>query len=260
MEAEIKLLHVFEHPAGDLKMQSNATFESFIVRVAREAEERAKEDMVIFTERIKRHMAENQVKGVFIHSAVAMGNIMYTMKSVCESYQPDLVVLGTQGKREGEGSMFSGVARELLKGLRIPLFAVPGACSRKQLGEMNILYATDFNENDHSSLDQLLKIMEPFDTKITCIHIDTAHNPTKEERMDELNAFLANEYGHLDIECRLIDYSNVYQGIKDYADSNAVNLLSFTIQKHGIFDMLFMPNLFKKILQEASIPILMFPS
>jgi hypothetical protein len=102
--------------------------------------------------------------------------------------------------------------------------------------------------------------MEPFEASITCIHIDTAHNPANEERMDELNAFLAKEYGNKKIQCRLIDYSDVYQGISDYVESSIVNLLSFTIQKRGIFDILFMPNLFKKILQEASVPILIFPS
>lgn len=260
MEAEIKLLHVFSNPAGDHKMQTNATFETYIQQVTREQEERAKQDMIIFTGRIKRYMSEKNIKNVFVHSAVAMGNILPTLKDVCQTYHPDLIVLGTQGEEEGEKSVFTGVTRELVNGLGIPVFAIPGACVLKEPLKMNILYATDFNENDHTSLNRLLKIMEPFDKAITCIHIDTAHNPAKEERMDELNVFLVNEYGNEKIECKLIDYSDVYQGIRDYVESSIVNLLSFTIHKRGIFDILFMPNLFKKILQEASIPILIFPS
>ena len=102
--------------------------------------------------------------------------------------------------------------------------------------------------------------MEPFDKRITCIHIDTAHNPAKKERMVELNAFLKEDYRLHEINCQLIEDEDVYHGIKDFADRNSINLLSFTIQKRGIFDKLFKPNLFKKILQEANLPILIFPS
>ena len=125
---------------------------------------------------------------------------------------------------------------------------------------MKILYATDFNEKDNKSLERLLKVVEPFDKQLTCIHIDTAHNPTKAERIVELNTQLKKEYAGHDIQCRLIEDEDVYHGIKDFASQNKINLLSFTVHKRGIFEKLFKPNLFKRILQESNLPILLFPS
>ena len=78
--------------------------------------------------------------------------------------------------------------------------------------------------------------------------------------MDELNVFLKKDYSQHEIYCQLIEDEDVYHGIKDFADRNRINLLSFTVQKRGIFDKLFKPNLFKKILQESNLPILLFPS
>jgi len=260
LQAEIKLLHVYRNPVSDLKIQSNETFENYVYDLAREEERKAKQGMIEFSHRIRNYMREHDIEDVFVHSALAMGNMVRTLKEMCRTYKPDLIVLGTQGRNHGRTSMFASIAKELVNDLEIPVFAIPGPRRPKDFKQLKILYATDFNENDHSSLNRLLMIMESFKKQITCVHIDTAHNPANEERMDELNQFLKREYGQQDLSCRLIDYVDVSEGIRDFAESTGANLLSFTIHKRGIFEMLFMPNLFKRILQEASLPILIFPS
>lgn len=260
LQAEIKLLHVFKNPVSEVKMQSNETYEHYINELAREEERRAKEEMVAFTNRIRKYIADLGIEGVFIHCVLAMGNIVEIMKEISRNYHPDLIVVGTKGRREGTSSVFSGTARELVTELGIPLLAIPGPRPLDDFEKLKVIYATDFNENDHTSLNRLLLIMESFNKQITCIHIDTEHNPASEDRMDELNGYLEREYVQHDIQCRLIDDQEVSQGIKDFAASTGANMLSFTIQKHSIFEKLFKPNLFKKILQEASLPILIFPS
>lgn len=260
LQAEIKLLHVYRNPVSDLKLQSNETFENYIFDLAKEEERKAKQGMIAFSGRIRNYMKEHDIDEVFVHSVIAMGSVVRTLKDICRSYKPDLIVLGTQGREDEKTSVFGSVARELVNDLEIPVFAIPGPRRPQDFEKLNILYATDFNENDHSSLNRLLVITEAFKKQITCVHIDTAHNPANEERMDELNEFLKHEYGQQEIRCRLIDYMDVGEGIRDFAESTGANLLSFTIHKRGIFEMLFMPNLFKRILQEGGLPILIFPS
>jgi hypothetical protein len=77
--------------------------------------------------------------------------------------------------------------------------------------------------------------------------------------MNELNKMLRMEYGQYKIECCLIEDEDVFHGIKEFASKNRINLLSITTQKRGIFEILFKPNLFKKILQESNLPMLIFP-
>jgi hypothetical protein len=122
------------------------------------------------------------------------------------------------------------------------------------------LYATDFNEKDHSSLESLLYILEPFEKKLSCIHVETEHDPAAMDRVDELNVQLRKDYGAHDIQCMLIEDEDVFLGLKDFADSYGINLLSFTVHKRRIFEKLFKPNLLKKILEESGIPVLLFPS
>ncbi|MCP4311508.1 MAG: universal stress protein [Bacteroidetes bacterium] len=260
IKAEIKLLHVYKNPAADLGIKESATYLDYIKNTIHDAEKKAKNEIVAFTNKMKAYMGAQKIKDVKIHSSIVMGNIVEKIKGISQTYKTDLIVLGTVGGSGDSKSIFAGLADAIISGLEIPLYAIPGPCSAKDFENMDILYATDFNEKDHKSLERLLNIVEPLDKKITCIHIDTAHNPAKNERLDELNEQLQKEYSQHNIQCLLIEDEDIFHGIKDFADSYQVNLLSFTVHKRGIFEKLFKPNLFRKILKESNLPILLFPS
>jgi nucleotide-binding universal stress UspA family protein len=260
MHAEIKLLHVYPDPISDLRIKESATYLDYLRSTMRETEKRAKSEIVDFTHRMKAYMDLQNISDVKIHSALGMGNIIDHIKSICQKYDPDVIVLGTSGRREDPRSVFGGLANSITSGLNVPVYAIPGPCYPEDFDQVRILYATDFNERDHNSLERLLRIVEPFNKQVTCIHIDTEHNPAKIGRMEELNSQLKLEYAEHHIQCQLIEDEDMFHGIKDFAARNQVNLLSFTVHKRRIFEKLFKPNFFKKILQESNLPILLFPS
>ena len=260
IHAEIKLLHVYPDPISDLRIKESATYLDYLESAVRENEKKAKTGILDFTYRMKAYMDLQRMGNIRIHSTLAMGNIIDNIKGISKKYNPDFIVLGTVGKREDSLSVLAGLAKSILSGLEVPVYAIPGPCTPGDFKHLNILYATDFNEEDHHSLESLLKIVDPFDKTVTCIHIDTEHNPAKTERLEELNSQLSEQYGEHHISCQLIEDQDVYHGIKEFAARNQINLLSFTVHKRGIFEKLFRPNLFKKILQESNLPILLFPS
>jgi len=258
--AEIKVLHVYPDPVSDLRIKETATYLDYLNNTLKETEKKAKTDMVEFSDKMRAYMDSEGITDVRIHAALFRGDIIENIKGLSEKYRPDVIVLGTVGKREHSRSVLTGLANTIISGLDVPVYAIPGPCSPEDFKKVKILYATDFNERDHNSLERLMKIVEPFEMQITCIHIDTAHNPAKKERMDELNAQLSKDYSQYYIKCELIEDEDVYHGIKEFASRNNINLLSFTVHKRGIFEKLFKPNLFKRILQESNLPLLLFPS
>jgi len=260
LQAEIKILHVYENPIDSVSVKKSSTFEEYAESVSMEVEEDARAGLQAFAERIRHYMSVARIQEVKVHSSLVMGNIVKKIGGVCQVYAPDFVVLGIVGKETGIKNILAGLADTLIRDLGIPVYAIPGTSEKKDLEQMNILYATDFNEQDHVSLNRLLDLMEPFNKRIDCIHIDAAHNPASEVRMNELNSYLSENYQGQDIQCYLTEDEDVYHGVKGFAENNNINLLSFTFHKRRIFEKLFKPNLFKKILNEASIPILIFPS
>lgn len=260
LKGEIKLLHVYENPLIDISIKESATFVEYSLHLQKEMERKAEKGMVGFVEEMRKYLAKNELEDIRMHSSVIMGNIIQSIRRVSEIYRPDLVVLGTVGREESPKSILAGVAEEIIKRLNIPIYAVPGPCSPSYFEKISILYATDFNEDDNTSLNQLLKIVQPLKVHITCIHIDTAHTPSSEQKMLELNEMLKKEYSRYDIECCLIEDPDIYHGISEFTEKNQINLLSMTTRKRNIFEKLFRPNLFKKILQESGLPMLIFPS
>ena len=260
INAEIKLLHVYPDPISDLRIKESATYLDYLKITLKETENKAKSGIVDFTYKMKSYMDSYGISDVRIHSSLAMGNIIGHIKGVSNKYKPDVIVLGTEGRREDSKSVLAGLANSIISGLDVPVYAIPGPCSPEDFENVRILYATDFNEKDHNSLERLLSIVEPYEMEVTCIHIDTAHNPAKKERMEELNMQLKIQYSQHYIKCHLIEDDDVYLGMKDFASRNQINLLSFTVHKRGIFEKLFKPNFFKRILQESNLPILLFPS
>jgi nucleotide-binding universal stress UspA family protein len=260
LKAEIKVLHVYENPIDSSRIKRSSTFVDFEDKVQKDREREAQAGILAFTQNLKDYIITHSIKDVKVHSTIVIGKVVRRIKIISKIYKPDTIVLGTVGRREESKSIFAGVANEVITGLEIPVYAIPGPRSSKDFEKLNILYATDFNERDHTSLNQLLKITEPFDKRITCVHIDTEHNPAKREKLVELNEFLQKDYSQHKILCRFIEDKDVYHGLKKYADKNKINLLSFTTRKRGIYNKLFKPNLFRKILQESNLPILIFPS
>ncbi len=260
ISAELKVLHVYSDPISDLRIKESATYLDYLNTTIKATEKKAKTDIVDFSDKMRAYMDSQKMKEIKIHSSLARGNIIENIQRVSQKYKPDVIVLGTVGQRGDSRSVLAGLANSIVSGLDVPVYAIPGPSSPEDFQKVKILYATDFNERDHNSLDRLLKIVDPFDMQITCIHIDTAHNPAKKERMDELNSQLKKDYSQHYIKCELIEDEDVFHGIKEFASRNKINLLSFTVHKRGIFEKLFKPNLFKKILQESNLPILLFPS
>jgi len=258
--AEIKLLHVYPDPVSDLRIKETATYLDYLNNTIKATEKKAKTDIVDFSDKMRAFMDSENIKDVRIHSSLAMGDIIENINGVSQKFRPDVIVLGTKGKREESRSVLAGLANTISSGLDVPVYAIPGPCSPEDFKNVKILYATDFNERDHNSLERLLKIVDPIEVQVTCIHIATAHNPAKKDRMEELNSQLKKDYSQHYIKCELIEDEDVYHGIKEFASRNQINLLSFTVHKRGIFEKLFKPNLFKKILQESNLPILLFPS
>lgn len=260
MDAEIKLLHVYEYPISEMGIKESATYLNFMRDTLKITAENAKRDLVDFTNKMKAHMAQEEIDKIKIHASTVMGNLVGSIRAIATNYQPDVIVLGTIGRSENSKKVLAGLANALIKGLNIPLYAIPGPSSPEDFTRLNILYATDFNEKDNKYLNRLLSITQAFDKQISCVHIDTAHNPAKKERMFDLNMLFNKMYAQHDLQCRLIEDEDVFHGLKVFAVNNNINLLSFTVNKRGLFKKLFEPNLFKKILQDSNLPILIFPT
>ena len=78
LQAEIKILHVYENPIGDVHVKETATFEVFSTNLFLETEKKAKAKIVAITQRIKEYMITRGIHDVKVHSSTIMGTERFT--------------------------------------------------------------------------------------------------------------------------------------------------------------------------------------
>ena len=122
------------------------------------------------------------------------------------------------------------------------------------------MYGTDFYNADNLSLNKLLKIHEPYDKMIYCVHIDLHDDPHHQEKVEELNKMLAKEYSEFNIKCELFESNNVVKGFDEFVQRNDIDLISVSKIKRSTFYKMFHENRLQRLITVEKIPILIFPA
>ncbi len=84
-------------------------------------------------------------------------------------YLPDLIVMGTKGTEGLEEGSLDGITTSVMQQISIPLLAIPHTTSYRPIKE--IVYASDFEQDDFKVIDQLLRFAQVTEAIINCIHI-----------------------------------------------------------------------------------------
>ena len=194
-----------------------------------------------------------------MHFALLKGNPEDVIVALCKRYKPDLIIMGPKGKDEKKSAFIGSVTTKVIEHTNFPALTIPKSAIYQGAKKINIMYATDFNEADNSSLNKLLDIVSPFDTEIRCIHIDIENDPLKQGKVDEINQSLKKEYSKCNIQCKLFESRDVIKGFEDFIEENNIDLISFSSPRRTLFYKIFHPNNLKKMVSTSKIPMLVFP-
>jgi nucleotide-binding universal stress UspA family protein len=254
--AELKLLYVYKDPIEGAPVKHTTSWELHEKIEAAEAYNNAQIKMVQFRNEVNELIDQETRNKTKMHFAMLRGKPETVINAVCRRYKPSLVVMAP---KERKGSFMSSVTTSVIEQGNIPVMTIPKSAKYKGLETINIMYATDFYDSDNTSLNTLLEIVSPFKTNIHCIHVDIDHDELKETKVIELNELLATEYKEYQIECKLIESSDLIKGFESFVKKNNIDLISFSSPKKTMFYKMFHPNILKKMVSHTKIPMLVFP-
>ncbi len=256
IQAEIKLLHVCRtqrkgEPYSEYAFQT--TEGKQITIQFTEAEKRLK----MIAADLNRQVREKGIPNVSVDYMLAKGNISDEIVRVSNYYDPHLIILGTKGQGKKSGVLIGSLTKNIAERLSHTVLAIPEDTEYGNFEDIKVLYATDFNESDYSSLNKLLFLLSPFSAKVYCVHIETT-DAIKKEKMDILQSRISNEYSNYDIECVLTHSKDLVTGIQEFINKNSVDLISFTSPRKNAFQRLFQPDHLNKIFFYTNVPLLIF--
>ena len=259
--AEIRLFHTFfdqfiiadsSFPESiDMSTMYN---EELLKEILHQAEKRLETLYDNLQDRIRKEKIQN----VTISKSLTGGEIEREVITICEEYDPDIIVMGTRG--EGKNSNIWGkVSTYIMNHVKVPVLTIPEI--KKYMGYSGILFSADFNDGNSLALTKIMEIFKPFKSHIHCVHFIPKTKQKEEiEKMDQLKKSLSDRPGAADLTFQMINVKDELQkSINQFVCENNINLIAFEPHKHSLFYGLFTKDITRKNLIATNIPLLAVP-
>ncbi|MGE0089591.1 MAG: universal stress protein [Bacteroidales bacterium] len=260
LNAEIKLMHVYYNPVvNSMPLTDTYYYQVNMDEIIREIEIRAKVSMEKFYSDLKEKIEKDGITGVKIDYTLVRGIASEEIIAESESYNPEVIIIGTRGQCERENDLIGSVTAKIIDETKVPVLVIPEDSIYQGIGKINIMYTTDFDDSDYLAIKKLVNILSPFDFRLHCVHIGTTDsNVWDRVKMDTLQDKLKQHYSDYEIHCHILEDKDFLSGMQDYIRDNYIDIISMVTHKRGLISKLLTPNITRKVLFHTNIPFLVF--
>jgi len=260
LNAEVKLMHVYYNPVvNSMPMTDTYYYQVNLDEIIRDIEIRAKEQMEQFYQEIKDHIENSKIENIKLDYALVRGITHEEILEKSKDYQPDVIITGYRGKGEKPGDLIGGVTKRIMEKAEVPVLAIPEKAEYKGIGNINIMYVTDFDDSDYRAIEKLMNIVNPFNIRLYCVHISSEDtNKLDSIQMNNFREHIKNDFPSQTFECDLIEQEDELKGIQDFIADKSIDIISLVTHKQNIISKLLNPDIAKKLLFHTNVPLLVF--
>ena len=207
--------------------------------------------------------------GVQVHAELRSGDVFDEIKRTIEIEKPDLIVMGTHGRRGVERWFMGSTTEKLLRHSPVPLVTI------RESGEkfldtrfQRILVTTDFSEGTLDALNYAFSVAQENESKVTLLHVlhdtgadsfgkyrDAVVNGVRKQ-LDDLVPAEARNW--CDIVSR-VESGVPYRVILQALDDEKIDLLVMNIHGKGMLDRALLGSTAERVVRAASCPVMMIP-
>lgn len=182
-------------------------------------------------------------------------------QNITENYiaQKNIDMTMVEGNAQENGSFLSDTNMKVIKRSSCPVWVIPTDMIYKPFTK--IVYASDYNEEDISTLKKITDVASVYSADIIALHI-TDHNDFRERLNSRGFEKIINEKtGYDKISFRLINekkenhFPNV---LHDFIDSEKADLLVMLKENENFFEKIFTKSSVKEVINHLHIPMLVF--
>ncbi len=244
----------FSIPYGDI-----FPYDTSIMEQTKYAEEEANNQFKNFISVLVRTKGIDKWESVKPEYIVKPGYAEEDILAYAKEHNPRLIVIGRGGDKSWPGTVGS-VTADIMFNAPVPVLVVPKEMENKSIEDFKeILYATNFDEKDFTAVDKLMKIMQPYDVKVTCSHVG---QPDKYgwdlARLEGMKDILNKRYSEKKFECKLILGKDIAETLEGYLENENIDVLALTTHKRNMISRLFNPSLARNMVFHTHVPLLVF--
>jgi nucleotide-binding universal stress UspA family protein len=177
--------------------------------------------------------------------------------NISETYEPDLIVMGTRGK--GEKEFLTGkVSSKVIKHVKCPVLCIP--LNANYHGFENMMYATDFSDEDMKDLDKLFGFLVSYQPMVHCLHVNVDGDHLADEaKMNSLKVHFNEKMESGRLVFKVIDNEDFVDGINQYVNENEIDIISVVHHRKGFLERLVSKSHTHELLVHSNVPLYIFP-
>jgi nucleotide-binding universal stress UspA family protein len=219
--------------------------------------EAAMEDMKKLHAGLTNQLSVDDKKKVKIVYNLSGGLPEEEILNVSETYQPDLIIMGTHGK--GQKDFLTGkVSSKVVHNATCRILTVPRDAVYKSFE--NVMYASGFKDEDDEALQKLINLVSGYNPVIHCIHIDVDGDTDVDiKKMKALETIFQDRLKEHKIIFEVIRHENFLEGINSYVDVNNIDLIAVVHHRKSLLKRIFVKDHTRELLFHSRVPLYIFP-
>ena len=197
----------------------------------------------------------SEVKPIFM--AIENTSAIHGILSVIDKHKPDLVITGTKGKSLLKEIFVGSTTKALVKLSPAPVLAIPKNAKYRDFGI--VIYASDFQEVDLKALEQLIRLVKPYNPDIKVIHVSPDNEYKSNQKMEWFKDLVKDNISYENISFELLLSDRIFERLTNYVQNHELDMMVMLEKEHhGIIEKLFHEDLVWKMELNTSIPILSY--
>lgn len=199
---------------------------------------------------------EEGVNNINVRPILVSGDPEEELIELSKKENPDLILMGTRGKG-GKRFLEGSLVKSVMTKCDVPMLFIPEGYNWRESKE--VVYATDFSDNDVVTIDRIFEILKPYKPHIHVIHfLEDTENHKESIKMEKLEHIYLEKKFEGEIHFQLVHTNNAPQALKIFCERNDISLSSFIAYRKGFFDFIFKNNIDKDTFLNLNIPMLTF--
>jgi len=255
------LFHSYPNPvAFSVPFSDVYAFDTGVLIHLENAEKAAQKSMESFLTDLIQKIGKQNWEKAETEYIIKAGDAQEDILSFAHKNHALLIVMGTQGKAGNRSDIIGSVTAEIISSARIPVLVVPpGTPENFAVSFSKVVYATNFDDKDFMALDKLMRLMQPYQAEIHCIHVRKDEKPEWDlARLKGMKELLHEKYGKQSFECHLLEGDDILDALEKFIEENQMDVLSLTTHKRSMLSRVFNPSVARKMAFHTNTPLLVF--
>ena len=242
----IEINHVWEEVSDFSKLEGMIEGDYSYMHVAK----------IIATKKLKEIQTVLEKNEIPSRIEVLEGKPHHRIVEYIAANEVDLVLMATHGA-DGLKEVFIGSnAQKIIRNSTCPVLTVK---LNEEVDFSEIVFVSDFNENEQNVLKFVQNLSKDFDSKITFLKVITPLVFSSESEIEEEIKNKVADVITTNFSVQLVKAESVEEGITEYCEKNKVGLVSIATHGKGFFRKVFVSNTTEYLVNHLDKPVLSLP-